>query len=90
MLSLKAKMMSAKGSVCSVPEDHSTKTEKAMPALAGMLAERIQIEATEEMDRLAKVSNNLYNEVNCRMRQQFFKTGIVLSYFELCKESEYQ
>ena len=51
-----------------------------------MRAECIQIGATEEIDGLAKLSNNLYNEANYRMRQQFFKTGTVLSYFELCKE----
>ena len=51
-----------------------------------MRAECIQIGATEEIDGLAKLSINLYNEVNYRMRQQFFKTGAVLSYFELCKE----
>ena len=57
-----------------------------MPALAGIRAERIQIDATEEFDSLVKLANNLYNEANYRMRQRFFKTGMVLSYLELYKE----
>ena len=78
--------MSAKEPAGNKTISQSEKTEKAVPALSEMRAERIQIVATEEIDNLTKLSNNLYNEANYRMRQQFFKTGTVLSYFELCKE----
>ena len=64
----------------------SEMTEKALSALSVMCAEHIQIVAIEEIDGLAKLSNNLYNEAYYSMRQQFFKIGTVLSYFELCKE----
>ena len=74
--------MSTEEPASSIPMEHSEKSEEAMPALTGMRAERIQIDATEEIDRLARLANNLYNEANYRMRQKFFKTGIELSYLE--------
>ena len=78
--------MSTEESASSIPMEHSAKSEEVMATLTGMRAERIQIGATEEIDSLARLANNLYNEANYRMRQKFFKTGMVLSYLELYKE----
>ena len=78
--------MSTEEPASSIPMEHAGKSEKAVPTLTGMRAERIQIDATEELDSLAMLANNLYNEANYRMRQKFFKNGMVLSYLELYKE----
>ena len=86
MLFLKAKIVITKELVSSLSMEQSKEAEVAVPTLTGMRAERIQIDATEEMDKLLRLANNLYNEANYRMRQKFFKTGTILSYFELCKE----
>ena len=51
--------MSAKEPAGNKPIGQSEKTEKAVSALSEMRAERIQIVASEEIDRLAKLSNNL-------------------------------
>ena len=78
--------MSAKEPAGNKPIGQSEKAEKAVSALSEMCAERIQIVATEEIDGWVKLSNNIYNEANYRVRQQFFKTGNELIYFELCRE----
>ena len=86
MLFLKAKIVITKELVSSLSMEQSKEAEVAVPTLTGIRAEHIQIDATEEMDKLARLANNLYNEANYRMRQKFFKTMTVLSYFELSKE----
>ena len=86
MLFLMAKTVITKELVSSLSMNQSKEAGEAVPTLTGMRAEHIQIDATEEIDRLTELANNLYNEVNYRIRQIFFKTRTVLSYFELCKE----
>ena len=69
----------------SSPDQTSEMLETTI-AVAELRAERMQVGPSETLDILAKLSNNLYNEANYRMRQQFFKTGIVPTYTMLCNE----
>ena len=79
--------MITKELVSSLSIDQFKKAGKAVSALIGMCAERIQMDVTEEMDTLTKLANNLYNEATYRIRQKFFfKSGTGLSYFELREE----
>ena len=73
--------------VNSLSIDQFKEAKKSVPALTGIRTERIQIVTTEKMDTLAKLANNLYNEATYRIHQKFFfKSGTVLSYFELREE----
>ena len=66
--------------------DQTSEMSEATVAVTKLRAERMQVEPSETLDALAKLSNNLYNEANYRMRQQFFKTGTVPTYTGLCNE----
>ena len=69
----------------SSPDQTSEMLETAI-AVAELRAECMKVEPSETLDTLANLSNNLYNEANYRMRQQFFKTRIVSTYTGLCNE----
>ena len=82
--------MSAKESAGNESIGQSEKTEKAMSALSGIHAERIQIVATEEIDGLAKLSNNLYNETTIACVNNSSKLGIYCHTLSYVKSSKYQ
>ena len=48
--------------------------------------ERTWIEASPQVQQACHYANNLYNEANFRVRQEFFKTGNWLRYGELYTE----
>ena len=48
--------------------------------------ERTWIEAPSEVQQACHYANNLYNEANFRVRQEFFKTGKWVRYEELYTE----
>ena len=77
--------MSTGESTSNMPMNHAVKSEKATPTLTGICAKRIQMNIIEELGGLARLTNNLYNEANYRMRQKSFKTKTTLSYFEFYK-----
>jgi len=51
-----------------------------------MRAERIWLKSDKRISQLAHLSKNLYNEANYTIRQEFFKTGKWIRYYELNRQ----
>ena len=64
---MNAKSLSTEESANSIPIEHAGKLEKAVPDRTVMRAKHIQINATEELDSLTRLANNLYHEATYRM-----------------------